>query len=270
MNETAFCIWERLAVHSEAPLFSLANRRFNVIVLAAGLGTRLRPATDYLPKALVEIGPGRAIDHVIQKYQFISDRIILAVGYCADLLENYCRGKYSSLSLSFSRESPAELRGPGNSLVYALDHASCRLPTIVTFCDYLVGDQFPVDYDGLGVCSPTSENAVLDSYKTIAVVRDGFVTNIMPNPDPERSRENGFTGIVIAQDTTLLKSIAYHAASTNGDGAEVDYALEIVRPYILKKRAHVRLLSRIVEFGTEETLTKARDYLNGNRGTPPK
>src|SRR5258708_7226531 len=124
----------------DAPLFSISNSKFNVIVLAAGLGSRLRPETDYVPKPLLELGGVRAIDYTIRKYQYIADRIIIAVGYCADLLENYCRGRFSSLNLQFSYEKVSDLRGPGTSVIYALDTASCKLPTIVTFCDYLVED----------------------------------------------------------------------------------------------------------------------------------
>jgi len=77
----------------EGPIFSISNEKFNVIVLAAGLGTRLKPETDHIPKALIQLGSDRAIDHLIRKYQFVADRLILAVGYCSDLLENYCRGR---------------------------------------------------------------------------------------------------------------------------------------------------------------------------------
>ena len=239
-------------MHNESPLFSVRNQKFNVIILAAGLGIRLKPETDYLPKALVELGKGglRAIDYSIRKYQYIADPFIIALGYSADLLENYIKGKYSSLNIFFSREEVSELRGPGKSLVYALDYASSKLPTIITFCDYIINDQISVEYDSIGVCKPSNEDSVLDTYKTIAIVDEGIIVDLKKNEDIENFKKDGFTGISIFHNTKLLKSIVYNAY--------------IIRSYVQKVKTLACPISKIFEFGTEDTLKRTRRYLNGD------
>lgn len=246
-----------------SPLFSVKNQTFNVIILASGLGTRLKPETDFIPKALVELGELRAIDYLISKYQYLAERTIITVGYSSDLLKNYVRGKYSSLNLMFSYEDVSELRGPGNSLIYALDCANSRKPTLLTFCDYIVEDQFSVDYDAIGICRP-GEGYVYGTYKTVAVVEEGVVLDLKENPEIELSRENGFTGITICHNTTLLKSIAYKAAVSKKNDEKIDYAFDIIRPYIKKARTIALPLKKMYEFGTEETLSKTRRYIRGN------
>jgi N-acetyl-alpha-D-muramate 1-phosphate uridylyltransferase len=57
-------------------------------ILAAGLGTRLRPLTDDRPKALVHVGGRALIDHVIDRLVFAGvKRCVVNVHYFADQLE---------------------------------------------------------------------------------------------------------------------------------------------------------------------------------------
>ena len=249
---------------TDAPLFSVTNQKFNVIILAAGLGRRLQPETDYIPKALVNLGQARAIDYAIRKFQYVSDRMIIGVGYCADLMENYVRGKYPSPNLFFSREEVSELRGPGASLLYALDYASCKLPTIITFCDFIFGEQFAVDADTVVVCKPGTADAVIDTYKTVAVVDEGVVSDIIPNRDVDHVRENGFTGTAVCHNSILLKSIAYGKASTLPHPGDLDYTLDVIRTYVRTMRTVAAPVSSMFEFGTEESLARTRMYLNAD------
>lgn len=248
----------------DAPLFSVTNQKFNVIILAAGLGRRLQPETDYIPKALVNLGQARAIDYAIRKFQYVSERMIIATGYCGDLLENYVRGKYPSPNMFFSREKVSELCGPGVSLLYALDHASCRLPTIVTFCDFIFADQFSVDADTVVVCNPGKADAVIDTYKTVVVVDEGVVSDIVPNTDLQGVRENGFTGTVICHNSILFKSIAYSQACAKADLRELDYTSDVIRSYVKAVRTIAAPVSSMFEFGTEESLAKTRMYLDAD------
>jgi NDP-sugar pyrophosphorylase family protein len=246
------------------PSFSLRNQKFNVIVLAAGRGSRLKPETDYIPKALVQIGENRAIDHFILKYQHIADKFIIAVGYGADLLENYLRGKYSTLNLAFSREDVSELSGPGKSLVFALDYASSKLPTLITFCDYIVDEYVPVDSDVLGVCRPAKQVSIVGEYTSLVVAEEGVVTDLVKNSDLA-VKDMGFTGIAVFHDTLLLRMLAYRVAINRRN---VDYTFNIVREYIRKIKTNAFPISRIVEFGTEETLKLARNLFDGSNRIP--
>jgi len=250
-------------MYKVSPLFSIRNQKFNIIILASGVGTRLKPETDYIPKALIELGELRAIDYLMSKYQYLADQIIITVGYSADLLRNYVRGKYSSLNLQFSREGVSELRGPGKSLIYALDYANSRLPTLITFCDYIIEDQFSVDYDAIGICKPV-EGYIYGTYKSVAVVEEGVVIDVIENDNMKNIKENGFTGLTICHNTMLLKSIVYNAAVSNSELEHCDYTFDIICCYIKKVKTLAIPLSKMLEFGTEHELLETRKYLNGN------
>jgi MurNAc alpha-1-phosphate uridylyltransferase len=64
------------------------------MVLAAGLGTRMRPLTNDRPKALVEVGGVALIDHVLDRLgdQGVS-RAVVNVHAFADRLEAHLRGR---------------------------------------------------------------------------------------------------------------------------------------------------------------------------------
>ncbi len=59
----------------------------SAMVLAAGLGTRLRPISDALPKPLVEIAGQTLLDHAIDRLAMVGvERIVVNVHYKADMV----------------------------------------------------------------------------------------------------------------------------------------------------------------------------------------
>jgi N-acetyl-alpha-D-muramate 1-phosphate uridylyltransferase len=66
------------------------------MVLAAGLGVRMKPLTDRIPKPLVEVGGRPLIDHVLDRLADAGvERAIVNVHYLADLIERHVVGRRS-------------------------------------------------------------------------------------------------------------------------------------------------------------------------------
>jgi len=76
------------------------------IILAGGLGTRLRPYTTVLPKPLMPIGDRPVLDIVVRQLKRDGfDRITMATGYLAELIEAFFGdGSEYGIPIDYHRE----------------------------------------------------------------------------------------------------------------------------------------------------------------------
>src|SRR5499427_1378399 len=98
------------------------------MILAAGLGTRLRPLTDDRPKALVEIGGRTLLEITLGRIRMFGVReVIINVHHFADMIIEYVKAKgYFGMHIEFSCEKELLDTGGGlkNAAHFFLDHSS--------------------------------------------------------------------------------------------------------------------------------------------------
>ena len=91
----------------------------HAMVLAAGLGERMRPLTERIPKPLVAVGGKPLIDHVLDRLADAGvERAVVNVHYLADLIERHLSGR-SRPRIVISDER-AQILGTGGGVVKAL------------------------------------------------------------------------------------------------------------------------------------------------------
>ncbi len=84
------------------------------MVLAAGLGTRMRPLMDDRPKALVEVGGRALIDHVLDRLANAGvERAVVNVHWFADRLEVHLKSRGRGPEIVISDERPELLETGG-------------------------------------------------------------------------------------------------------------------------------------------------------------
>lgn len=93
----------------------MENILSDVVILAGGLATRLRPATQTLPKALMQINNRPFIHHQLQllKQKGIK-KVVLCVGYLGEMIEAEVEdGRQFGLQVMYSYDGPALLGTAG-------------------------------------------------------------------------------------------------------------------------------------------------------------
>lgn len=108
-----------------------------VIIPAAGEGTRLRPHTHTLPKALLFVAGKPILAHIIDDIiPLRPSQVIVIVGYKGDLVEEYVRENYAGLNLEFVHQS--ERRGIGHAVAACADHADSDEPLLIILGDTII------------------------------------------------------------------------------------------------------------------------------------
>lgn len=85
------------------------------IILAGGLGTRLKPFTEVIPKPLLPIGEKSVLEIQIERLRMFGfDEIFLATNYKSDYIENFFgNGSRYGINLTISKEEvPLGTAGP--------------------------------------------------------------------------------------------------------------------------------------------------------------
>ena len=95
------------------------------MVMAAGLGKRMRPLTATRPKPLVEVAGKALLDHVLDRLRSAGvERVVVNVHYLADSLEAHLSSKVQDLEVAVSDERDLLLE-TGGGLKKALPLIDC-------------------------------------------------------------------------------------------------------------------------------------------------
>lgn len=127
------------------------------MILAAGLGTRLKPLTDNMPKALVPVAGQPLLDHNIRKLQSQGyQRFVVNIHHFAQQIVDYVSQQDYAPQVRFSDES-TQLLETGGGLKKARQLFSDDEPILLHNVDILDN----VDYDWFSRQHQPDEDAVL-------------------------------------------------------------------------------------------------------------
>jgi NDP-sugar pyrophosphorylase family protein len=141
-----------------------------VVLLAGGLGTRMRPLTETVPKAMLEVAGEPFIAHQLRLLAARGIRdVVVCTGFLGEQIADFVgSGERFGLSVAFVPDGPA-LRGTGGAIQNAIPHLGPEF--FVTYGDAYLDD----DYQAIYAAYRTSGlEALLVVYKNMG---EGDVSN---------------------------------------------------------------------------------------------
>lgn len=183
-------------------------KAMKAMIFAAGLGTRLRPLTDHMPKALVPVCGEPLLYHVITKLKAAGyDELVVNVHHFAEQIVDYLATHDFGVPIHISDESDALLETGGGILHARPFLQGGEAPFLVHNVDILSNldlawfrQQTPPEALATLLVSErqTSRYLLFDDSMHLCGwmdIRTGEVRSPYPGLDPSRCRRLAFSGI---------------------------------------------------------------------------
>lgn len=177
------------------------------MIFAAGLGTRLKPLTDHMPKALVPVGGKPLLQHQLEKLRDFGCRdVVINVHHFADMIEQWVKQNPQDMGIRFSDER-SELLDTGGGIKHAVPFLSSAQDgflihnvDILSNVDLHQFVQFAVSYPATLLVSERSTQRYLlfsDDMRLVGWtnIATGQVRSPYPDLDVSQCRKLAFAGI---------------------------------------------------------------------------
>jgi N-acetyl-alpha-D-muramate 1-phosphate uridylyltransferase len=230
-----------------------------VAILAGGLATRLRPVTEKIPKALVQVAGRPFIDHQLELLRVQGyTRAVLCLGYLGEMVEQHLGdGRRFGMALNYVFDGP-KLLGTGGALRRAL-------PQLGESFFVLYGDSYlPCDFAAVEAGFRASGMPALMTVlrnddrwdRSNAVYRDGMVVRY-----DKRKRDPEMHYIDYGLSAMRAEALWDFGEDSVFDLAEVFTALSRNA-----KLAGFEVQERFYEIGSPAGLAETETYLTMQRG----
>lgn len=108
------------------------------VILAGGLGTRLRAAVSDRPKVLADVAGQPFLERIFEQvWGFGLRKVVVCTGYMAEQIEHLYQDSYKDLSITYSREHA--LLGTAGAVRFALEHITTDRALVLngdSYCEF--------------------------------------------------------------------------------------------------------------------------------------
>ena len=152
----------------------MVDRKIKAVILAAGVGSRIKPLIDNCPKSLLKINGKTILEMMISHIQTCGiSEVVFVLGYLQDQIKNYVKTQFPDLVVHFITNEKYEVTNTGYSLMltknFVLDSTFIKFDADIVFDINILKSLIASEYDN---CLCIDKNINLDAEEIKVIIRD--------------------------------------------------------------------------------------------------
>ncbi|HUU44987.1 MAG TPA: sugar phosphate nucleotidyltransferase [Acidobacteriota bacterium] len=240
----------------------------NVIIPAAGIGTRLRPHTHTLPKALLPVAGRPILGHILNRIKGLDDLgpIWMVVGFKAPEIKAYVQSRFD-LDVRFVQQN--ELRGLGHAIYLSMAEIPNDNPILVILGDTILEVDLAAFMSGTDDVLGVREVADPRRFGVVELDADGHRIKRLVEKPADPPSNLAVVGLYGIHNTQLFRGALADVVASNTTSAgeiQVTDALQLMVERGSRMRAH--RVEGWYDCGNFETILETNRYLLETTHTP--
>ena len=155
-------------------LYFHEDLKIKAIILAAGVGSRIRPLTDNCPKSLLKINGKTILEMMLSHIQACGiNEVVFVLGYLQDQIKDYVKTQFPDLIVQFITNEKYEVTNTGYSLMltkdFVQDSTFIKFDADVVFDINILINLIASEYDN---CLCIDKNINLDAEEIKVIIKD--------------------------------------------------------------------------------------------------
>ncbi|MCX7877943.1 MAG: sugar phosphate nucleotidyltransferase [Ignavibacteria bacterium] len=234
------------------------------IIPVAGMGTRLKPITDRVPKVLIPVGDKPMLFHLLDEIVKSGkiDTVILIVGYLGEMIKSAVMSRYRTSSVKFVFTEQKQMLGLGHAVLQAESYVNSE-PVLIILGDTVFEFDLSLVLDSENTSLGVKNVDDVSRFGIVEISPDGYIKRMLEKPSREDTDSRlGIAGIYfIKESSDLFRAVSYlidNNIKTKNEYQLTDALMKMVSDGIKMKTFEI---DNWFDCGKPETLLSTNSHL---------
>lgn len=197
--------------------------KFDILILAAGLGSRLKSATSSRPKAMVEYKSKKLIELQISRInKNLIGKVIVVTGYKEAMLKEFLKKRFPKINFFFLRNRNFTKNSSGQSFFYAYKYLSTNSYVHLN-CDCIYSKEHMIKLlqsNATNLISVRSDIQLSDKMENVEVENSKILNMTLKNNPNCKYKAYGVAKI---SKYEMLRNIKLYKSLSNDEKLKINY-----------------------------------------------